>query len=178
MRALALVLGTLALGTACTPECGTYRFNLPGTKAKYADDPSLVPSPTAIEECGDLGSQASWDAVPGTTVISFEPTTGEVGEYASMLLSVSVPTARIAAGVTLEKAELAGVAFEGLSLTHTDEAALTAGSVTFHRVGELQVEDVVDRRVVELSWNLTWEGHDDARYEATGRDTMDFFVSK
>lgn len=178
MRGLALGCAAVLLASGCRPECGTYRFNLPGAKQKYAAEPSLVPSATAFEECGDFGSQASWDAVPGTTVISFEPTTGKVAEYAAMLLSVSVPTARIADGVTVEKAELAGVAFEGLGMEHVDEATLTAGSITFHRVGELLVEEVFDRRVIELSWDLTWEGHDGARYEATGRDTMDFYVSK
>lgn len=177
MRWFALLV-LLLVAAGCKPDCGTYRFNLPATKVKYAADPKLIPSANAIEECGDFGSQGSWDAVPGTTVISFEPTTGKVAEYASMLLSVSIPTARIADGVTLQKNELTGVAFEGLGLTHTDEAVLTAGSVTFHRVGELLIEDVFNRRVVELSWSLTWEGGSAARYEATGRDVMDFYVDK
>ncbi|MBL8941440.1 MAG: hypothetical protein JNM69_43240 [Archangium sp.] len=177
MRWLALLVGVF-LAAGCKPDCGTYRFNLPATKAKYASDPKLIPSATAIEECGDFGSQATWDAVPGTTVISFEPTTGKVAEYASMLLSVSVPTARIADGVTLQKSELSGVAFEGLGLMHTDEAVLTAGSITFHRVGELMVEEIFNRRVIELSWNLTWEGDQGVRYEAIGRDVMDFGVDK
>ena len=172
---LLVVLVTLA---GCKPDCGTYRFSLPQTKAKYASDPKLIPSASAIEECGDFGSQATWDAVPSTTVISFEPTTDKVAEYSSMLLTVSVPTARIADGVTLQKAELAGVAFEGLGLMHTDEAVLTAGSVTFHKVGELMVEEIFNRRVIELSWNLTWEGDEGVRYEATGRDVMDFGVDK
>jgi hypothetical protein len=173
-----VLLVLLVVAAGCKPDCGTYRFNLPATKVKYAADPKLIPSANAIEECGDFGSQGSWDAVPGTTVISFEPTTGKVAEYASMLLSVSIPTARIADGVTLQKNELTGVAFEGLGLQHTDEATLTAGSVTFHRVGELMIEDVFNRRVVELSWNLTWEGGTAVRYEATGRDVMDFYVDK
>ena len=165
-----------ALG--CTPECGRYTLSTPATDAFYdsVGSPELKLEPTAIEACGSEGTQGRW--APGQGQILFEPTNGKVAAYADLFLQLTFNSDEAAEGATLRGTSLAGRAFTGLGTTHRDEVSLTEGTLTFHKVGPLLVEDVFDRREVEVSWQLTWGGDPGARYVATGRDVMDLYVDK
>ena len=175
------VLAVSALWLAACAPCGTFDFTTPVTTAFYeaAGQPELATPSSGTEACGaDFGSQGSWDLTPGTSAILFAPEGGRsAASFGDLFLQVVFPTAAIVEGATLPKEQLGGLAFTGLGGTHRDEAGLTAGTVTFHRVGELLTEDVFNRRQLEVSWELTWE-QGAARYVAKGRDVLDFSVGK
>lgn len=165
---------------ACAP-CGSFDFATPATTAFYeaAGQPELATPSSATEACGaDFGSQGSWDLTPGTSAILFAPEGGRsAASFGDLFLQVVFPTAAIVEGATLQTAQLGGLAFTGLGGTHRDEAGLTAGTVTFHRVGALLTEDVFDRRQLEVSWELEWSAPP-AKYASKGRDVFDFSVGK
>ncbi|MBL8911184.1 MAG: hypothetical protein JNM17_10865 [Archangium sp.] len=178
MRAAVIALVAL-LVEGCTSRCGDYRFTLPATDAFYdGEGQSELKHPkTAFEECGDYGTQGNWTL----GVISFEPAGGRSSAtFADMLLSVTFSTSEATRGATLTGRErLTGRAFTGLGLTTRDDASLLESStLSFHEVGEVMVEEVFDRRVIDVSWDLVWEGSTGARYEAKGRDRMDMYLDK
>jgi hypothetical protein len=176
LASLISVIGTSGCGPG---RCAEYRFTLPATNAFYdaSGEPGLKHPPTAYEECGDFGTQGNWSL----GLISFEPAGGRsAATFADMLLSVTFDPTRVTSGTTLEnRPAVVGRAFTGLGLTTRDEAFIVdPSSLTFHSVGEVLVEDVFDRRVIDVSFDLTWEGANGARYEAKGRDVMDMYVDK
>ncbi len=72
---------------------------------------------------------------------------------------------RVTSGTTLEnRPAVVGRALTGLGLTTRDEAFIVdPGLLVFHSVGEVLVEDVFDRRVIDVSFDLTWEGANGGR---------------
>lgn len=172
-----VVPAVFALWLAACAPCGTFDFTTPATTAFYG--PELATPSSGTEACGaDFGSQGSWDLTPGTSAILFAPEGGRsAASFGDLFLQVVFPTAAIVEGATLQKDQLGGLAFTGLGGTHRDEAGLTAGAVTFHRVGELLTEDVFNRRQLEVSWELEWSAGP-AKYVAKGRDVFDFSVGK
>lgn len=177
-----LVLLAALTATACTPECGRFTFTLPETTAFYTavGEPDLIHPPQAIEVCGnDFGSQGNWDVKPDQSLISFEPDDGEVATFSDMLLTVVFRTSAAAEGATLTGTDLGGQGFTGLSTQWRDVANLVPSStLTFHRIGAEREESVFNERLVELSWDLTWENGTGSRYTAKGRDVLDLYVSK
>lgn len=180
MRTTVLVLLLGLLTASCgSGRCGDYTFSLPATDAFYDGEgkPELKHPKSAYEECGDFGSQGNWTV----GVISFEPAGGRSSAtFADMLLSVTFSTPDATPGATLSgSGKLTGRAFTGLGLTIRDDSVLLSSStLTFHKVGEVLVEDVFDRRVVEVEWDLVWEGSTNVRYTAKGRDVMDMYLDK
>lgn len=177
---LTLFLAVATVLAGCAP-CGTFDFVTPATTAFYeaAGQPELATPSSGTEACGaDFGSQGSWDLTPGTSAILFAPEGGRsAASFGDLFLQVVFPTSAIVEGATLPQGQLGGLAFTGLGTTRRDEAGLTGGTVTFHRVGALLTEDVFNRRQLEVSWDLEW-GAGAARYTAKGRDVLDFYVGK
>jgi hypothetical protein len=177
---LACLVATALWASACSP-CGTFDFTTPATTAFYeaAGTPELALPSSASEACGpDFGSQGSWDLTAGKSAISFAPEGGRsAATFGDLFLQVAFRTDAIVEGATLSFEQLGGLAFTGLGTTHRDEVTLSAGTLTFHRVGELLQEDVFNRRQLEVSWDLTW-GTGPARYAAKGRDVLDFYVGR
>ncbi|MEW6431203.1 MAG: hypothetical protein AB1730_06805 [Myxococcota bacterium] len=171
----------LALWLAACAPCGTFDFATPATTAFYeaVGQPELALPSGGTEACGaDFGSQGSWDLTPGRSAILFAPEGGRTAaSFGDLFLQVVFPTSAIVEGATLDRAQLGGLAFTGLGTTNRDVALLSAGTVTFHRVGPLLTEDVLNRRQLEVSWELEWSAPP-ARYAAKGRDVVDFYVEK
>lgn len=177
------LLAAIATATSgCTPECGRFTFVLPETTAFYTSvgAPELIHPSQAAELCGtDFGSQGNWDIKPDESLISFEPSADEVGTFSDMLLTVVFRTSAARDGATLTGSDLGGQGLTGLSLQWRDVASLVPSStLTFHRIGEELEEAVFNRRVVELSWDLTWENGQGSRYTAKGRDSLDLYVDQ
>lgn len=177
----ALLPCVVAVLAGCAP-CGTYEFTTPATTAFYqaAGSPELATPSSAYEACGsDFGTQGTWNLLPGQSAIAFAPSGGRTAAtFGDLFLQVVFPTSAIVEGATLGDGQLAGLAFTGLGSTRRDEASLKpGGTVTFVKVGEELVEDVFNRRVLEVAWDLTWEAGP-ARYVAKGRDVMDLYVDQ
>lgn len=181
-RPFALLAALAAVTSGCTPECGRFTFTLPETTAFYTSigEPDLIHPSQAAELCGtDLGSQGNWNVKPDETLISFEPSAARAGTFSDLLLTVAFRTSAATEGATLTGTDLGGQGLTGLSLQWRDVAPLVPTStLTFHRIGAELEEEVFNRRVVELSWDLTWENGAGSRYTAKGRDSLDLYVDK